>query len=270
MPEEQIRDVPLRDIQIHRSNVRHTDADRDLEELMASIKKHGLLQPVVLRGRFDHPPYSLIVGQRRFLAHERLGEEKIRATFAGELSDVDVAIRSLAENMHRTPLNHADAAEAVTKLYKHFGKNEKRVVAETGMSLNRVRQYIAIEERASQKMKAALRSRRVEPVDVQRALRAASGNMQKADELLEKMQEYKLTKYQKDHAVEYGEAHPQASADTILTEAKRPRVERVFTVKLPENVRKGLETAAREMRMDADHVAVRALEDWLTAQGFLR
>lgn len=137
------------------------------------------------------------------------------------------------------------------------------------MSLQRVRQYIDIEERASAAMKAKLKAKHVEPVDVQRVLRAAAGNIEKADQLLEKMQEYKLTKYQKERMVEVGESRPQAQVDTIIKEALRPRVERVFTVKLSERARKGLEVAAEQLKMEADAVAAKAVEDWLDTQGFL-
>lgn len=223
----------------------------------------------MLRGDYDHPPYSLIVGQRRFLAHKKLGKETIRATFAGKLSDIEASIRSLAENMHRVELNHADAAEAITNLYRQFGRDEHKVATETGMSLRRIRQYIDIEERASDNMKQKLRAKKVEPADVQRALRASGSDMQKADRLLNKMQKYKLTKYQKERVVEYGEAHPRASEEKIWEEAQRPRVERTILVKLTDRMRAGLEQAAKELAMEPDEVAAHALEDWLSKKGFI-
>jgi ParB family chromosome partitioning protein len=110
MSPEQIYNIKIKEIRIARTNVRQTEKDKELDELKASIKKHGLLQPVILLGTFDNPPYSLIVGQRRFLAHQELGKETIRARFAGKLTDVQQTIRSLVENMVRVELNHADAA----------------------------------------------------------------------------------------------------------------------------------------------------------------
>jgi len=65
-----IYEIPLRDIKISDNNVRLHDPGKDLEELAASIKRHGLLQPVVLLGDYGKPPYKLISGQRRFLAHQ--------------------------------------------------------------------------------------------------------------------------------------------------------------------------------------------------------
>ena len=266
---EQIYDIPLSKIQVLDTNVRHTDADKNLAELAASIKKHGLLQPVVLRGEYGDPKHELIIGQRRYLAHKQLNKKTIKATFAGDLTSIEASIRSLAENMHRVELNHADAAEAVTALFKEYGGDERKVAKETGMSLQRVRQYIDIEERASNATKQKLRKGKVEPVDVQRVLKAAAGDIDKADALLEKMQEYQLTTHEKKRVVEYGEEHPRAGAETIIAEARRPRVERKMLLKLSDAARSGLETAAEALSMGPDEVAVQAVEDWLSAKGFL-
>ncbi len=266
----EIYEIPIDEITISDWNVRRSEQDKDLEELAASIAKHGLLQPVVLVGEYGNPPYRLIIGQRRFLAHKNiLRRKKIRAVFAGKLDRVQASIRSLVENMTRTDLNHADAAEAITYLYKQLDRDEVNVRAETGLSLQRIRQYVDIQERASTKMKEKLRSKKVTPVDVQRVLRAASGDIDKADRLLEKMERQKLTGYQKKRMVEYGEEHPHAHDDKIIEEAKRPIVERTILVKLSNQARAGLEKAAQKLAMSPDEVAAQAVEDWLSRKGFI-
>src|SRR6202034_2936766 len=107
-----IHDLPLKQIHVSEDNVRHHDPTRDLDELAASIKRHGLLQPVVLLGDFGKPPYELIGGQRRFLAHEqKLTWPTIRAVFAGKLSESEAVVRSLVENVQRLPLGYEDTAK---------------------------------------------------------------------------------------------------------------------------------------------------------------
>ena len=72
MAEERIYDVlveDIRDVSESGLNVRHRDVDAGVEDLAASIEKRGLLQPIILRGRLGKPPYDLVVGQRRLLAH---------------------------------------------------------------------------------------------------------------------------------------------------------------------------------------------------------
>ena len=266
----EIHEIPINEISVSDWNVRHTDAKKDLEELAASIGKHGLFQPVVLMGEYGNPPYELIIGQRRFLAHKDiLHKNKIRAVFAEKLNRVQASIRSLVENMTRTDLDHADAAEAITYLYRKLDRDERKVKAETGLSLQRIRQYVDIEERASRKMKEKLRSKKITPVDVQRVLRAASGDIDKADRLLEKMERQKFTPYQKKRMVEYGEEHPHANDDKIIEEAQRQVVERTILVKLSDQARAGLEKAAKKLAMSPDEVAAQAVEDWLSRKGFI-
>jgi ParB family transcriptional regulator, chromosome partitioning protein len=267
MPNEIIYPVPLRDIVVSDENVRQSEPDKDLEELADSIKRHGQLQPVVLIGEYGNPKYHLIVGQRRFLAHRLLGAKQIKATFVKEMTDIEAKVRSLAENMCRVDLTYKDAADAITALYKEFHRNDEKVAEETGLSLKKVRQYIYIEELASAKTKRKLRDGKVKPVDVQRALQAASDDIDKADQLLDRMTEY--DKYQKQRMVEYGRENPKASVREIVARAEEPVVERRLIVKLSDKARSGLAAAAQKMSMEPDEVAARAVEEWLSTRGFI-
>lgn len=268
MPDDRIYPVPLKDIVVSDDNVRQSDPDKDLQELADSIRKHGQLQPVVLMGEFGSPKYQLIVGQRRFLAIRNvLRAKEIRATFVKQMTDTQAKVRSLAENMCRVDLTYKDAADAITALYREFGRDDKKVSKETGLSLRRVRQYIYIEERASSATKRKLRQGKVKPVDVQRALRAASGDIDKADDLLERMKGY--DKHQKQRVVDYGRQNPRASAKEILAKAAQPTIERQLIVKLSDRARSGLAAAAERMKMDPDEVAAKAVEEWLSDQGFM-
>ncbi|MGD0111568.1 MAG: ParB/RepB/Spo0J family partition protein [Armatimonadota bacterium] len=270
--------IATHNIKVSDENVRETQRDKDLEELAASIERHGLLQPVLLRGTFSKPPYQLIVGQRRLLAHRRILEHRnakwlrIRAIFASDISDTDATLKSLVENMQRVDLNHADAAKAVTALYKAYGgrysRDDRRVSRETGMSLRRVRQYIEIEEMASPAMKKKLHDRQVTPTDVKRTLVAAGGSIKKAERLLDIMVEEGLTEHQRFRIAEYGREHKDASAAAIVAEARRPRVERQVIVTLRSDLRTALQRAVDELAMAPEEVATQAIEDWLSSQGF--
>ncbi len=269
---DQIYEIKISDIEIDKSNVRHSNVMKDLDELAASIKKHGLLQPIVLLGIKDNPPpYKLIAGQRRFLAYEKtLKKKTIRAVFAGKLKEEQATLRSLAENLQRVELNHADTADAITKLYRKFDKDERKVQRETGLSLRKVRDYINIEEQASPKMKKKLAQGTVTLVDVKRALRAAQSNIKKAEELLGYMEKYQLTKYQKKRIIEYGEKNKNVSAKNIIEDAIKPRVEQNIMVSLPADVRKGLEKATKEFSKDAEDIVSDVLQKWLSDQGFIK
>ena len=264
-----VYEIPLTEIEISELNVREGNKTKDLDQLADSIKQHGLMQPVVLVGTYGKPPYKLIAGQRRFLAHELIPKKKIRAVFAGKrLGDEKMIALSLIENLQTVDLNHADSMKAVTALYEHYGKNDRKVHEATGLSLRRVRDYISIESQASPKIKEMIR-KGVSTADVKRALKAAQSNLRKAEKLLELMAQYQLTKYQKNRIVEFGEEDAELSAENILERARKPRVEEKIMVSLPEIVRAGLQRATEEMTMEAEELVFEVLEGWLNEQGFI-
>jgi ParB family chromosome partitioning protein len=269
-PLARIHEIPLKDIDISDDNVRLHDATKDLDELAASIKRHGLLQPVVLMGDYDSPPYKLISGQRRFLAHQKILKwPTIQAVFTGKLSKPEAVVRSLVENLQRLELEYEDTAEAVTYLYNKFGKDERRVHQETGLSLRKVRDFILIEARATPKMKEYLKTRKVSPVDVKRAIRAAQDNLKKAEELVELIIKYNPTAHQKRRLVSYGEHQKGATARDILERAMKPHVEQNIIISLPEDLRKGLVKATKHLEMEPEELATKVITDWLRAQGFV-
>jgi len=261
--------VDMSKIEVSDSNVRKGGAEQDLDDLASSIEVVGLVQPVVVMKQPRKDAYKLIVGQRRYLAYQKLGRKTIPAVVTEPLDEDQALIRSLVENVHRVDLNHADAARAATLLYTHLGRDIKKVSRATGLSPRRVRQYVKIEELASKKTKQKLQAKKVTPADVQRALQAARGNSDKADELLEMMGKYKLDRHQKARLVEIGEEHPGASAKTIFNEALKPRVEASVLVPLPTRLQEGLDRAAKNLRLSWEEVAAEALEYWLERNGYL-
>jgi ParB family chromosome partitioning protein len=269
MTDGAIYSIRLSDIEVSKLYLRRSHVAKNLDELAASIKRHGLLQPVVLIGEHGAPPYELIAGQRRYLAHERLKRKTIRAVFAGDIVDEKAILLFLVENLQSLDLNHADTARAITTLYETYGKDERKVQKETGLSLRRIRNYLTTESQASPKMKRLLREKKVKPADVNRALRAAQSSVRKAESLLDLMCEYELTKHQKKRILEFGEKHERASATKIVEEVVRPRVEQSIMVSLPEEVRQGLEQATKELQQEAEEIVTEILQNWLSEQGFI-
>jgi ParB family chromosome partitioning protein len=267
--ENQIIEIPLSKIKVSDLNVRKKIDTQSIYELAASIKALGLIHQVEVMKRPREDKFDLIVGQRRYLAHKKLGKKTIRAVIIKRLDDNDSLIRSLVENVQRVEINPADAARATTALYKRYKKDVKKVSNVTGLSPQRIRQYVEIEEQSSAKTKRKLRERKVQPADVQRVLRAAQGNIEKADEMLDMMNKYQLDKYQKGRLVEYGEDHPKWSAKKIIEEAIKPRVEKSVVVPLSPKLRDGLQKAVDACRKTPDEITAEALEHWLKVNMYL-
>ena len=269
---EPIHDVPIKDIRDVAKkglNVRRTDRDAAVENLAKSIRKHKLLQPILLRGKFGKPPYDLIAGHRRLAAHKLIPNKRtIEARFKpADYDDFKAKVDSLVENMQRVELNHADTAEAITAMYNKYGKNDRKVANDLGLPLRTVRDYIKIEERASDYAKGLLRDKQVEKADVKRAIDAAQGNLEKADRLLEQMPA--LYGHEKKRVVDYGKEHPRASADQIISEAKKGRVLKTVVLSIEPKIDNALKKAEKNLYMNREEIASKALENWLIENGYL-
>jgi len=264
-----IEKICLSDIEVSQNNVRLSDPMKDIDELAASIKKHGLLQPIILLGDIgSKKPYKLISGQRRLLAHKKLHEKKIDAIFIGKMDRTNIILRSLVENMQRVDLDYADTSKAVTELYLSYGKDEKKVERETGLSLKKIREFIEIEAIASPKIKRQLKEKKVTPIDVKRALRATQNNLSKAERLIDLIIDIKPTTDQKRRIIDYGKKLKSASAEKILEAAMQPHIERNLVLSLSTEAREALIKATKKLNIDPEELTKKIIEEWLIEQGF--
>ena len=113
-----IQEIPLRDIA---PNPRQPRKDFDinaLNDLAGSLKKSGVIQPVVVRKLGSG--YQLIVGERRWRAAKLAGLERIPAVVR-DVSDVESLELALVENLLREDLNPIEEAEAYQRLLAEFG-----------------------------------------------------------------------------------------------------------------------------------------------------
>lgn len=101
-----------------------------LDELVSSIKEHGLLQPLVV-SRLDTGKYELIAGERRFRACQVLGKEKI-AVVVRSTSKLEKLELALIENIQRRDLNAIERAEAYQKLVDEFSMTQEEVAKRIG------------------------------------------------------------------------------------------------------------------------------------------
>ena len=105
--------------------------DKKLNDLMASIKEHGVLQPVVVQ-KVDSG-FELIVGERRWRASKKLGLKKIPAVIR-EVNDEQSLEIAIIENIHRQDLNPIEEAEAYAKLSNEFALTQEMVAEKVGKS----------------------------------------------------------------------------------------------------------------------------------------
>ncbi|MEB3752839.1 ParB/RepB/Spo0J family partition protein [Acinetobacter sp. MD2(2019)] len=104
----------------------------DLQELAASIKKHGVMQPIVVRPIDDEQhPYEIIAGERRWRAAQLAGLTEIPA-IVRQLNDQVAIALALIENIQRQDLNPIDQALALQRFHEEFGLSHQEIADTVG------------------------------------------------------------------------------------------------------------------------------------------
>lgn len=106
-----------------------------LEELAASIKEHGLMQPITVRVIGDS--YQLIAGERRLKASKLIDLETIPAVIT-EVSNQDSAVLALIENLQRENLNFIEESQAYYDIMKDHGYTQQQLAKSIGKNQSTV------------------------------------------------------------------------------------------------------------------------------------
>ncbi|WP_374574358.1 ParB/RepB/Spo0J family partition protein [Acinetobacter sp.] len=106
--------------------------EQDLQELAASIEKHGVMQPIVIRPVDDDKhPYEIIAGERRWRAAQLAGLTEVPA-IVRDLSDQVAIALALIENIQRQDLNPIDQAMALQRFHEEFGLSHQEIADTVG------------------------------------------------------------------------------------------------------------------------------------------
>jgi ParB family chromosome partitioning protein len=105
----------------------------ELDELTASIREHGVLQPLIVTYGDLPETYTLIAGERRLLAARQAGLERVPALIR-EASDQQRLELALIENVQREDLNPLEAAEAYRQLNEDFNLSHEEIAVQVGKS----------------------------------------------------------------------------------------------------------------------------------------
>ena len=124
--------VMLRTDQIRpgRFQPRAAISEASIEELKASIRRSGIIEPVIVRP-IAHGTYELVAGERRFKASQSIGIKEVPAVIKS-LSDKEALEFSLIENVQREDLNPLDEAKGYARLSDEFGYTQEDVASAVG------------------------------------------------------------------------------------------------------------------------------------------
>lgn len=141
LAQEELLIVRVDKISINPYQPRRHFAEEDLEELAASIREVGLLQPPVVR--LKEGGYELIAGERRYRASQLAGLTKIPVIVRSDSSQFS-AQAALIENIQRVDLNPLEIAKALRNLVDEHGYSQEELGQRIGKKRSTVANYLRL------------------------------------------------------------------------------------------------------------------------------
>ena len=128
---KRVRDVPVDQVVASPLQPRTQFGESPLDELMDSIRQHGVIQPLIVRA--VNGKLELIAGERRWRASCKLGLATV-PVIEREASDRDVLEMALIENLQREDLNPMEEAAGFVRLAKEFSMKQDEIAGRVGKS----------------------------------------------------------------------------------------------------------------------------------------
>ena len=125
-------EIEITRISVNPYQPRETFDDEKFQELVNSVRVHGILQPIVVRSKGDGD-YELVAGERRLRAATAAGLARIPVVIR-ELSNEQSLQVALIENLQREDINCVEAAGAYKRLADEFGLSQEDLAFSLGKS----------------------------------------------------------------------------------------------------------------------------------------
>lgn len=119
----------IEELSPNRFQARRDFNDKQQQQLIASIRKSGIIQPIIVRKAATG--YEIIAGERRWRAAQKAGLKSVPVVIR-EAGDLELAELSLIENIQREGLNPIEEAEAYQTLTGRFGLSQEELSARVG------------------------------------------------------------------------------------------------------------------------------------------
>ena len=137
-----VQEVGLEQINAGRFQPRENFNEESLNELTKSIKKHGVLSPILVR-ELGLNKYEVIAGERRLRASLKAGLETIPCLI-DQKKDQDALESALIENLQREDLNAVEEARGYDRLKREFGLTQDEVATSTGKARSTIANSLRI------------------------------------------------------------------------------------------------------------------------------
>ena len=138
----ELRELSLEEIERNPYQTRRQLKEETLNELAASIRANGVMQPIVVRPQKDGR-YQLIAGERRWQASKRAGKTHIPA-LVRQVSDQQALEMTIIENIQRDDLGPLEQARAFDRLSREFALTQEQMAMRTGKERATVANYLRL------------------------------------------------------------------------------------------------------------------------------
>ena len=133
------RRVPTGSLRPNARNPRRSFSNAELDELVASLRERGIIQPIIVRPvRGAADGYEIIAGERRWRAAQRAGLHEVPVVVV-EATDAEALQLAIIENVQRADLNPLEEADGYRALMEEFGNSQDEIAKTIGKS----RSYVA-------------------------------------------------------------------------------------------------------------------------------
>ncbi|MDR2844024.1 MAG: ParB/RepB/Spo0J family partition protein [Candidatus Symbiothrix sp.] len=137
-----INEIELAQIVVNPNQPRKEFDEETLEELTASIRSHGLVQPITVRETSNNQ-YQIISGERRYRASLRAGLETVPA-YIKKASDENMAEMALIENLQREDLNAIEIALAFQVLIEQHNLTQEKLSERIGKKRTTIANFLRL------------------------------------------------------------------------------------------------------------------------------
>lgn len=129
--------IPIEKIHPNPDQPRRVFVQSELEELAASIREKGIIQPLILRAHGPEGQYQIVAGERRWRASQLAQLHSLPAVIR-EFSDQEVLEIAIIENIQREDLNPLDEALGYRQLMDRFGHTQEKMAEALGKSRSHI------------------------------------------------------------------------------------------------------------------------------------
>src|SRR5579863_5466802 len=139
------RRLPTGALRPNSRNPRRTFSNAELDELVASLRERGIIQPIIarpVRGAID--AYEIIAGERRWRAAQRAGLHEVPVVII-EATDGEALQLAIVENVQRADLNPLEEAEGYRSLIRDFSHSQDDVARMVGKSRSHVANILRLQ-----------------------------------------------------------------------------------------------------------------------------